>query len=81
MKNPTTPQEWQQAVDAAEAWLVLDAARAYGLVAGGPRVDTERCTELLRQGKRMGIYPNDRVVQLVKELKESGNIIVRRPKS
>jgi glycine/serine hydroxymethyltransferase len=74
MKNPTTAQEWQQAVDAAEAWLVMDSAKSCGLIAGGPRIDVERCEEILGEGKRLGFYPKDRVIELVKELKEAGTV-------
>ena len=73
-KDPQTPQEWQQAVDAAEAWIVFDSAKEYGLITGGPKIDVARCKELLARGKRLGIYPEGRVLQLVTELKEQGLI-------
>jgi hypothetical protein len=57
MRDPQTPIEWQTAVDAAEANLVLDAARQYGLVKGGPGVNVERCQEILRRGALKGIVP------------------------
>ena len=56
-RDPETPNEWQLAVDAADACLALDAARQYGLVAGGPKVDVERALWIVAQGKLRGIQP------------------------
>ena len=69
-QNPETPEEWQAAVDAADALLKLDAARLYGLVSGGPEVDAERCWELLhRAAEEHGIEPaDDAVERFVEEL-------------
>lgn len=56
--DPVTPQEWQSAVDAAEASLLLDAARTYGAITGGPvRVDVRRCEQLLVEGAERGFTP------------------------
>jgi len=57
MRDPCTPAEWQLAVDAAEACLLLDSARLYGLVTGGPGVDVGRCEEMLAEGRRRQIVP------------------------
>jgi hypothetical protein len=54
---PHTPSEWQAAVDAAEALLVLNAARQQGLVAGVPWIDVPRCQELLELGEARGFRP------------------------
>ena len=40
---PETLDEWQAAVDAAEALLVLDSMKQYGLIEGGPDTDLDRC--------------------------------------
>jgi len=55
--DPQTPAEWQGAVDAANVLLLLDSARAYGLVTGGPDVDVARCESILAQGKNVGYKP------------------------
>jgi len=55
--DPTTDAEWQEAVDLAELWLLVDSVRLYGLVAGGPDVDVARCEEILRAGADRGITP------------------------
>lgn len=66
MRNPRTDAEWQDAVDAAHACLALDSARAYGLVTAGPRVNVERCEEILAAGKARGILPSpDAIERLV----------------
>lgn len=61
--NPTTPEEWQNAVDAAEAFSVLHSAKLYGLVTGGPEVDIERRDEILEQAKQLGISPRPDAVE------------------
>lgn len=55
--NPKTDEQWQEAVDGADACLWLDSARQYGLVSGGPKVRVRRCEEILEQGRRRGVYP------------------------
>ena len=57
MVDPQTPAEWQEAVDIAEAAIVLDAARKYQLVTGGPAVNLARCEEILLRGLELGITP------------------------
>lgn len=34
-RDPRTPEEWQNAADAADALLKNDSAKVYGLVTGG----------------------------------------------
>lgn len=58
MEEPQTDAEWQDAADAAHAALSLDAARAYGLVAGGIEVDAARCEEILAEAETRGISPS-----------------------
>ncbi|MFO0890968.1 MAG: hypothetical protein U0790_17725 [Isosphaeraceae bacterium] len=55
--DPTTPEEWQNAVDTAEAFSQLHSAQCYGLVTG-PKVNIERCREILEQGRQLGITPS-----------------------
>lgn len=70
MRNPQTPAEWQNAVDAASAFLAVEDARKYGLITGGPQVDEARCEELLQQGRQRGIHPRPGCVdRLMAELK------------
>ena len=55
--DPVTPEEWQTAVDLADALLAMDSARQYGLITGGPAIDTERAAEILAAGKARGFRP------------------------
>lgn len=38
----------------ADACLLIDSARKYGLVSGGPDIDIERCEELIERAKAAG---------------------------
>ena len=71
---PQYPQgdaEWQNAADAAHALLAVDAARAYGLISGGPDVDTGRCAEVLDRAHGMGLAPaEDAIERYVKGIAE-----------
>jgi len=62
--DPITREEWQQAVDFAHTGLLIDSARQYGLITGGPEIDLERCEELLRRGADQGIWPRRNAVDL-----------------
>jgi len=57
MTDPKTPDEWRACVAFAEAALLLDAARQYGLVVGGPAVNVDRCHALLARGAALGYVP------------------------
>ena len=56
--DPVTPEEWQNAVDAAHACLLIDSARHYGLIEGGPAVDADRCELMLSLGENQGFTPS-----------------------
>ncbi len=56
--EPQTPEEWQNAVDAADALLHIQSAEAYGLITGAPTVNVERCEELLEVARRRGVTPS-----------------------
>jgi len=57
-REPKTRGEWQDAVDAAYVYSLIDSARKYGLVTGGPGVNVDRCEEILRRGKKRGVTPS-----------------------
>lgn len=48
---------WQHAVNLAEIMLELDSVRQYGLIAGGPQINVDRCLDLIGRGARLGIRP------------------------
>ncbi len=56
--NPQTPEEWQNAVDAADALLHIHSAVCYGLVTGAPTINVERCEQLLENARRRGVTPS-----------------------
>ncbi len=56
-QDPRGDAEWQNAADAAQALLAVDAAGAYGLITGGPDVDIEGCSDLLARASLRGITP------------------------
>lgn len=63
-RDPKTPEEWQNAADAADALLKIDSARIHGLVTGGPEIDAERSWELFHRAKEPhGIEPREDAVE------------------
>jgi hypothetical protein len=56
--DPHTPEEWQNAVDAADALLHIQSAEAYGFITGAPSVNVERCEQLLEAARRRGVTPS-----------------------
>ena len=46
-KEPQTPEEWQEDVDAAIVMTAMNAARWYGLIIGGPEVNMRRPEQIL----------------------------------
>lgn len=61
MTDPQTPEQWQEAIDAADFLILVDAAVQYGLVemGGGGAVNVDRCLDILLRGAEMGIYPSE----------------------
>lgn len=57
--DPETPAEWQDAANAASFFLLLESARAFGLVTGGPTVDVDRCDQILEAAAARGVTPAD----------------------
>jgi prepilin-type N-terminal cleavage/methylation domain-containing protein len=68
--DPQTDADWMDAVDMAHAALSLDAARQFGLVAGGPMVNVERCVWIVEKGKAMGFVPRaDAIERFIVQLR------------
>ena len=61
-KWPRNPAQWQEAVNLAQALLLIDSARCYGLITGGPEVVLWRCDVILSRGAKRGVYPQERAV-------------------
>lgn len=64
--RPVTDHQWQQAVDAAYLMQQIELARLFGLLPGWPEVDLEKCSEILADGRELGIRP--RLEQLINRL-------------
>ena len=62
-RNPRTPEELQDAMDAAYACITLDDARQYGLVIGGPKINVDRAEEILALGKAAGYTPSPDAIE------------------
>lgn len=50
-----TDEELEAGVIPAVFYSVLDAARCYGLVVGGPSVNADRCEEVIAEARRRGL--------------------------
>jgi hypothetical protein len=61
--DPTTPAEWEEAVNLAHVYLLIDSAQKYGLLDGGPKVDVGRCEEILHRGQDRGVVPRADAVE------------------
>ena len=58
VRDPVTPEEWQDTVDMADFFLSLDAAWKYGMIEPDPQVNVERCAWIVEQGRLLhGIEP------------------------
>ena len=59
VRDPETPEEWQYAVTAAHVLVMIDSAKKYGLVRGGPVINVDRCEWLLMEGRALGYEPRE----------------------
>jgi hypothetical protein len=57
--NPSTLAEWQEAVNGAYFYLLIDSAKQYGLITHNMQINIERCEEIIRLGKEQGIKPQE----------------------
>jgi hypothetical protein len=55
--DPTRPEEWQDAVNAAEYWLLIHSAVCYGLVTYSGSINVDRCEAILKAGAERGYRP------------------------
>lgn len=56
--EPSSPEEWREAVNITYAMLVLDLAMSRGLIKG-LRANKSRCLNLLRRGRSKGYMPQE----------------------
>lgn len=67
-RDPHGPDEWQEAVDLANAMLTVDACRQYGLIEWDGVVDVARCEEILRRARRHNIVRPRPAAEVILEL-------------
>jgi hypothetical protein len=67
MKKPKGAAQWQSAVDAAAGARALADCMMYGLLTG-PKINVDRCDELLEAGAARGIRPSKPAGELAVEL-------------
>jgi hypothetical protein len=65
MNEPTMPEEWQLAVDGSYSMILIEKARVYGFITGGPTINVARCEEMLRRGEALGYRPNRSILAVV----------------
>lgn len=53
-----TKQELQHVVNLAGFYLMIHSARLYGLIQGGPEINTDQCQKYIDIGKAASIYPD-----------------------
>jgi hypothetical protein len=56
-RDPITSTEWQEAVDLAEFFLLLESAKMYGLITCETVISPKRCCEILHRGALAGFMP------------------------
>jgi hypothetical protein len=57
MDEPETTKEWQEAVNLAELYSLVDSAIKYGLIDYSGKINIERCDDILERGRKRNIYP------------------------
>lgn len=64
-REPRAPQEWQDCLDKIALLMLIDSARQYGLISGGPLAKVDRCLRLMRKGERLGYHarPTDELLR------------------
>jgi hypothetical protein len=67
IREPQTPAEWNEAAALAEVMLDIDAARRYGLITGGPKINVERCRAIIRDARAQGIVSTAATINRVTE--------------
>jgi hypothetical protein len=70
-----TTEDWQEAVDVAYTYHLLDEARQLNLIVNesGPEIDVERCELLLEAGRARGInLSGNSVEKWAPELRREG---------
>ena len=57
VRDPRTPEEWQDAVNAARYFLIIADCTSYGILHYRGEVNLGRCNDILQRGAARGILP------------------------
>jgi len=58
VKDPIEKEDWQLAVNLAQAFVLIDISkRCGGRISIDPKCDLQRCEDILSRGKSMGVEP------------------------
>lgn len=61
--EPRSEEEWRAGARLAAGLLLIDDARLYGLITGGPVIDRERCVAFLDRAAEHGVEPDEQATQ------------------
>jgi hypothetical protein len=64
MARPTTPKQWQDAVDAAYLIHMVQTGQVYELLGDMPAFDFEKIFQTLEEGREQGITPMADIIEL-----------------
>jgi hypothetical protein len=71
--QPTTPAEWQNAVDTAAVVRLIAKCRQCGFIKNGPIINMDLCDRVIEEGRRREVKPSadpaSRVVDFLRTLK------------
>jgi hypothetical protein len=66
LKDPEEKEDWQLAVNLAQALILIDVSKQCGGRMGiDPKCDVRRCEDILIRGKSMGFEPSLREVDTI----------------
>lgn len=60
--DPSTPAEWQEAVNGAHVLRMIADCVMYGLIETDMQIDVARCDEILDQGAKLGYRPEPGII-------------------
>ena len=66
--EPSTDAEWQLCVDACTGLRMIEDAKLYGLLEGGPEINMERIDYFLERAAEKGIQPSKPPAELAIEM-------------
>ena len=69
VQDPQTPEEWRVVAQMAAGLRLIEDARLYGFLVGGPTIDVERVDDVIDRARELGLAPTvDEAQQAALEL-------------